>query len=157
MAQIGGDLSGDFGPTMLAPDSYFVLRNSTTSGSVVTFTGEVIMGGLGLPIMSLSDSGQDNGVGLQRPIEMTLTDSGLVLGAGDELLVWDQTVAGYNRLYSDAIKYLHDGAKWVNKDAPETDAGGDEVFIPGRGFIIRKASGVEEEIDWINLPNYGNN
>jgi len=156
--KIGGDLTGDYGGTTLLPDSYFVLRNDIASDTTVTFTGEVVMGDLGLPLVFTDASEQDNIVGLQRPIEMTLAESGLdaAFVAGDQLLVWDQDTAEQNRLASTATVYTWDGAKWV-KDGGTEDAGGDMIFTPGRGFIIRKAVGGEmNEVDWTNSPNYGN-
>ena len=158
--KIGGDLTGDYGGTSLAPDSYFVLRNNGGS-TTVTFTGEVVMGDLGLPVMFTDVSQQDNIIGLQRPIEMTIDESGLVSSGafevGDELLVWNHDVAEQNRLASNATIYTYDGAKWV-KDGGTEDAGGDMVFTPGRGFIIRKATGTEvSDVDWLNSPNYPNN
>lgn len=157
--KIGGDLSGDFGGTVLLPDSYFVLRNDLTS-TTVTFTGEVVMGDLGLPLVFQDSSQQDNLVGLQRPIEMSLDESGLaasgVFATGDELLVWDNAQAQQNRLAADATVYTWDGAKWV-KDGGSEDVGAELVFTPGTGFIIRKATGAEvNEVNWVNNPNYVN-
>ena len=126
----------------------------------MTFTGEVVMGDLGLPLVFQDSSQQDNLIGLQRPIEMSLDESGLATSgafeAGDELLVWDNAEAKQNRLTADATVYTWDGAKWV-KDGGSDDVGAELVFTPGTGFIIRKATGTEvNDVDWVNNPNYGN-
>ena len=156
--QVGSSLSEDFGSTVLAPDSYFILRNSIATSTTVTFTGEVVMGDLTLPICLGDSSKQDNPIGLQRPIEMTLNESGLssAFGAGDELLIWDNAVAQQNRLASTASVFTWDSVKWI-KDGVDADVGNDPVLVPGNGFIVRKAAGGGlAEIDWSNVPNYGN-
>lgn len=152
--KVGGDLSGDFGGTVLLPDSYFILRNNSASSTTVTFTGEVVMGDLNLPLISSDQTDQDNIVGLQRPIEMTLDESGLgaSLASGDQLLVWDLAQAKKNRLAADATVYTWDGAAWSGGTA----GGADEVFSPGVGVLIRRVQGTLEEVDWSNSPNYGN-
>jgi uncharacterized protein (TIGR02597 family) len=154
---VGGDLSFDYSNAVLLPDSYFVLRNNLPASTTVTFTGEVVMGNLGLPLIVQGATQQDNIVGLQRPIEMTLIESGLsdTFEAGDELLVWDNGTAEQNRPLANATVYTWTGTIWV-MDGGATDVGTELVFTPGRGVIIRKASGVESEVDWINLPNYAN-
>ncbi len=152
--QVGGDLSSDVGGTVLLPDSYFILRNNSSS-TTVTFTGEVVMGDLNLPLVASDQGEQDNIVGLQRPIEMTLDESGLgaSLVNGDQLLVWDLAVAKKNRLAAHATVYTWDGAAWSGGDS----GGADQVINPGRGVLIRRAqSGQLEEVDWSNSPNYGN-
>lgn len=158
--KVGAPLTETFNDAILLPDSYFVLRNNIATNTTVTFTGEVVMGDLGLPLIYQDQSEQDNIVGLQRPIEMSLDESGLAssgaFNAGDQLLVWDNAVAAQNRLLSTATVYTWDGAKWI-KDGVDADAGADLVFTPGRGFIIRKAVGANVNQDnWVNAPNYGN-
>ena len=75
--QVGGDLDADAGSTVLTPDTYFVVRNNISTATTVTFTGEVVMTKLSLPLIATDTGEQDNIVGLQRPIEMTLDESGL--------------------------------------------------------------------------------
>ena len=156
--KVGAPLDADFGDAILYPDSYFILRNDIDISTTVTFTGEVVMSGLSLPVILGDTSQQDNPIGLQRPIEMTLNESGLSgsFEAGDELLIWDNAEKKQNRLAGDATVYTWDGAKWI-KDGVDVDVGDDSVFTPGLGFIVRKlAGGGLDEIDWSNLPNYGN-
>ena len=156
--KVGAALDADFGDTILYPDSYFILRNGIPSSTTVTFTGEVVMSGLSLPVVLGDTSEQDNPIGLQRPIEMTLNESGLsaTFEAGDTLLIWDNADPKQNRLAADAVSYTWDGGKWI-KDGVDVDVGDDAVFTPGLGFIVRKAAGGGlDEIDWSNLPNYGN-
>jgi uncharacterized protein (TIGR02597 family) len=156
--KVGGDLNVDAGDTILYPDSYFILRNSIAGSTTVTFAGEVVMSDLSLPVVLGDASPQDNPIGLQRPIEMTLTESGLssAFETGDQILIWNNAVAKQNRLAGDAVVYTWDGAKWI-KDGVDVDVGGDAVFTPGLGFIIRKkAGGGFAEIDWDNAPNYAN-
>ncbi|MBH53839.1 MAG: hypothetical protein CMI18_05770 [Opitutaceae bacterium] len=152
--QVGAALDSTHDDTILYPDSYVILRNNIAGSTKVTFTGEVVMTDLSLPIMSIATGPQDNVVGLQRPIEMTLDESGLgaSLSAGDQLLVWDDSMPRQNRLASNAIVYNWNGAAWSGG----TNGGADQVFTPGRGVLIRRVEGVLEEVDWSNSPNYAN-
>ncbi|MCB1122649.1 MAG: TIGR02597 family protein [Verrucomicrobiae bacterium] len=153
--QVGAALDATFDDAPLLPDTYFVLRNNTSTATTVTFTGEVVMGSLSLPLLALDAGEQDNVVGLQRPIEMTLDESGLgaSLEPGDQLLVWDDSTPKQNRPLSDATVYTWDGSSWSGGNA----GGADEVFTPGRGVLIRRgATGSISEVDWQNSPNYGN-
>ena len=154
---VGGDLNSDYRNAIIVPDGFFIVRHNTGNGTTITFTGEVIMGKIALPILYQDVSEQDNIIGLQRPIEMTLDESGLGpnLGPGDALYVWDQSVPQRNRLFTNADKYTYDG-NWRKNDGSQ-DVGSDQVFLPGFGFVIRKAmnTGIDEVI-WVNEPNYGN-
>lgn len=155
--KVGGDLNGDYRNAMIVPDGFFIVRHNTGIATTITFTGEVIMGKIALPILYQDVSEQDNIIGLQRPIEMTLDESGLGpnLGSGDALYVWDQTVPQRNRLIANADKYTYDG-NWRKNDGSE-DVGSEQVFLPGVGFVIRKAMNTAiDEVIWVNEPNYGN-
>ncbi len=155
--KVGGDLNEDYRNAIIVPDGFFIVRHNTDNATTITFTGEVIMGKIALPILYQDVSEQDNIIGLQRPIEMTLDESGLGpnLGPGDALYVWDQTVPRRNRMFSNADKYTYDG-NWRKNDGSD-DVGSEQVFLPGFGFVIRKAmnTGIDEVI-WVNEPNYGN-
>ena len=154
---IGGDLNEDYHDAAIAPDGFFIVRHNTNTATTITFTGEVIMGKVALPILSVDVSEQDNSIGLQRPIEMTLDESGLGpnFAPGDALYVWDQTVPQRNRLFSNADKYTYNG-NWRKNDGT-ADVGSDQVFLPGFGFVIRKAMSAEvSQRMWVNEPNYGN-
>ncbi len=155
---VGGDLNGDYGNAIVVPDGFFIVRHNTGNATTITFTGEVIMGKIALPLVYQDLSDQDNIIGLQRPIEMTLDESGLGpnLGSGDALYVWDQSVPQLNRMIANATKYTYDGTAW-RKDDEAADAGSEEVFRPGVGFVIRKAMNTAiDEVIWVNEPNYGN-
>ncbi len=154
---VGGDFNADYRNTAIVPDGFFIVRHNTATATTITFTGEVIMGKIALPLLFLDNSDQDNILGLQRPIEMTLDESGLGpnLGSGDALYVWDQTVPQQNRLISNADKYTYDGT-WHKNDGA-ADVGSEQVFLPGFGFVIRKAMNADQNnVIWVNNPNYGN-
>ena len=156
--KVGGDLNGDYSDTIIVPDGFFIVRHNTGIATTITFTGEVIMGKIALPLLYQDISEQDNIIGLQRPIEMTLDESGLGpnLASGDALYVWDQTVPQKNRHIANADKYTYDGTTWRKNDAG-ANAGSEQVFLPGFGFVIRKATGADtNQVIWINNPNYGN-
>lgn len=155
---VGGDLNGDYSDTIIPPDGFFIVRHNTANATTITFTGEVIMGRIALPLVFQDLSDQDNIVGLQRPIEMTLDESGLGpnLGPGDALYVWDQSAAQQNRMIANADKYTYDGTAWSKNDGTD-NVGSEQVFRPGVGFVIRKAIDTEvNQVIWVNEPNYGN-
>jgi len=164
---VGDDLDSTHNDDALLPDSYFILRHNVATSTEVTFLGEVVMDDLAMPIISQDVSQQDNVIGLQRPIEMTLDESNLA-GSGafqattdpnsitDMLLVFDNAVAKKNRTAADATKYYYYDGHWskVGEDAA-TDFGSEQVFSPGTGFIIRKATALSLTEDvWSNSANY---
>lgn len=156
--KVGGDLNVDYRNAIIVPDGFFIVRHNTGVATTITFTGEVIMGKIALPLVFQDLSAQDNIVGLQRPIEMTLDEAGLGpnLGPGDALYVWDQSAAQQNRMIANADKYTYDGTAWRKNDGTD-NVGSEQVFRPGVGFVIRKAIDTEvNQVIWVNEPNYGN-
>lgn len=165
--RVGGDLNVTHNDDFLLPDSYFILRNNVATETKVTFLGEVVMDDLAMPIIAQDLSQQDNIIGLQRPIEMTLDESGLVSSGAfatttdsssptDVLLVFDNSVAKKNRTSDDATQFYYFNGAWRKVGEPDTsDFGDTQVFTPGTGFIIRKATAlsVSEQV-WSNSANY---
>jgi len=139
-------------------ESLFIIRNKSADGLDYCFAGEVSMTSYVTQLLRLSDdSPQDNKVGALVPVEMTLSESclyesgafrgtsNLTGSGGDLLLMYDTSKTGYNLATSSTYYYytgsMFGGPGWRkvggNFMTIEDDA---VVFLPGRGFIIRKAS-----------------
>jgi len=165
--RVGGDLSEIYDNYILLPDGYFILRNNVATATEISFLGEVIMSDVAMPLIALEGTQQDNIIGLQRPIEMTLDESGLITSNAfavttdpsdiqDMLLVFDMSEAKKNRSANDADRYFYYNNGWRLDGADiATDYGDTEVFTPGTGFIIRKAAALaDEQKVWSNSANY---
>ena len=100
-------------------------------------------------IMAQTSSQQDNYVGLQRPVPVSLNDSGLIESGAfsssplpgartDELLTFDNTVVARNKS-SNASYYYWQGA-WRQVGGGNAEFGTSLIFQPGTGVIIRKGT-----------------
>ncbi len=156
----------DFGSVQLWPDVYFTIRHSAaiTSPTTYTINGEVELGEFVAPLTTQASIYQDNFVAIPRPVDTALnqlnlggTDafvsstSTLASGRRDQLLVFDNATAAYNKAAA-AIYYFHNGI-W-KKPGSAADQG--SVVIPaGTGFIIRKYPTVDgRTILWENINHY---
>jgi len=151
---------------ILYPDTYFIVRHPSTvsSNTTYTFTGSVNIDRATLPLATLTSKQQDNYVAHQRPVGVTLLQSGLASGfvssAGtksfqqkDLLLVFDNTTTGINKAASQTFIMI--GSDWYDLQGNNQDA---FVLQPGTGFIIRKYPVVGgTSAFWTNDPNFTNN
>ncbi len=132
----------------LQPDGYFVVRNANGAPTLpVTNLGSVLLKKTSTPLTTAPSPGQDNPLGMIRPVDVSLNASGLgsVFGPGDQLLVFDNAVAGFDKTPS-AI-YTHDTRWLLSGDSTSADHGGD--LIPqGTGFIARRVAG--QSAFWTN-------
>jgi uncharacterized protein (TIGR02597 family) len=155
--------SGIADDQIILPDQYFIVRQSSQAPTV-TFNppGACAMKKFRIPLYTQTSTKQDNYVGLYRPKLQTLNESNLTNAfvvttlpsqRKDELLVFDNTVQGKNKV--PATYYYYSGA-W-RKVGTSGDVGTNEVFTPGTGVIIRKATNsVAATAIWVNSPNYTN-
>jgi len=67
------------------------------------------------------------------------------------LMVFDNAATSRNK--SAIGSYYFSGGFWRKLGTPGTDAGGDLVFQPGTGIIIRSGTASSGAI-WLNAPNY---
>ena len=103
----------------------------------------------------------DNWISLDRPVPVTLTQSGIFEGGGiavspsrfnrtDELFVYEVGPSGLT-----VATYYYFSGKWEKVGATGVDQGATEVFKPGQGVILRKAAaGANATIFITNEPNY---
>lgn len=147
---------------ILAPNSFLVIRQNVATNSTLTVMGSVVAANIAIPLQALPNVEQDNYVALPRPVAVSLNDSGLITSGAfaestvpgnrtDELQIFDNTVAQKNKS-SSAIYYYWSGA-WRKVGAGTNDVGADQVFTPGAGIVIRKATN-NASATWINSPTW---
>ena len=154
---------------MLYPETYFTLRNNTSNslsfvpvGSVSTLATAVTFNGTQTVAVNIAtvlntlvaNTDQDNAVGLPVAVDTTLTglnlyQSGAFTGtstfggsSGDQLLVYDNTVAGTDKLVTKTYYYYTGaaagGAGWRQLGDTITAQHNNDVLKAGAGFIVRK-------------------
>lgn len=126
---------------LLLPDGYFVVRNSNGAPTLpLTNLGAVLLKKISVPLITAASPGQDNPLGLVRPVGVALNATGLssAFGPSDQLLVFDNAAAAFDK--SPSATYFYD-TRWRRLgDATLADHGGD-VIPQGAGFIVRKVGG----------------
>ena len=150
---------------ILPPTTYFIVRNPATA-TTFTPTGNVYMNRITAVLDTQAAAGQDNAVALSRPASTTLNDLDLVSSGafvsstgtttrtrGDSLLVYDNTVTGYNKASSNTYYYYNGG--WRTGNDGTTDLGSTVTIPYGTGFLIRKAAATGAVTSfWQNTRNY---
>ena len=144
-------------------NGYFMVRNGATATSLAT-PGSVLMKKTTVPLLTRTNTQQDNFVSVIRPVDVKLNDLGLISSGAfaaspnsfnrvDQLFVFDNSAAGINKSAS-ATYYYFNGAWRKFGQATTIDAGSD-VIPAGSGFIIRKgATATGATVFWQNAPTY---
>ncbi len=149
-----GDNTTDHGDDSLLPDGYFVVRNSNGAPTLnLTSLGTVLLKKVAAALLSLMGQAQDNPAGLVRPLDVALDATGLnpidgSFVAGDQLLLFDNTLVGFDKTPSATYHY---DTRWrLAGDSTLADRGSD-VIPSGNGFIIRKAGTANgQSVFWTN-------
>ncbi|MDB6059351.1 MAG: hypothetical protein JWO95_3195 [Verrucomicrobiales bacterium] len=147
---------------VLSPNSFFIVRHNVATNSTLCTLGSVVAASIAVQLQASPSTPQDNYVALARPVPVSLNDSGLIASGAfvtsplpgnrtDELQVFDNTVVQKNKS-SSAIYYYWSNA-WRRVGAGTTDVGADQVFTPGAGMVIRKATN-NATTTWINSPTW---
>lgn len=159
----GDSVKNDHGDDVLLQDRYLIMRNTATS-SVLNPKGNVVMQPLSIPLLTETNSPQDNFVSVTRPLGVTLDNSGLVssgvftaspspLLTKDQLFVYNNTQQVTNKSTS-ATYYYYNGA-WRQVGLPVTKDVGSTVLPIGSGIVIRKVATANGETQfWNNSPSY---
>lgn len=125
----------------LLPDGNIVVRNSNGAPTLpLTNLGAVLLRKISTPLLTAASPGQDNPLGIVRPLDVALNATGLsgVFGASDQLLVFNNAQAAFDKTPS--ATYFYD-TRWRKVgDTTMADYGGD-VISQGTGFIVRKVGG----------------
>jgi len=149
---------------ILYPDSAFIVRHQPGTGTDTTFVaqGSVNIDPAVTAIPTATDK-FDTCLGLQRPIGVTLEDSGLesafmvsvnnlAFNRRDVLMVFDNSVALTNKAASRSFYKV--GANWI-EDAPGNPNANTFILEAGSGFLIRKYQTSDGATSfWNNSPNY---
>ncbi|WOO43521.1 TIGR02597 family protein [Rubellicoccus peritrichatus] len=145
------DTSGfpDASNVIIYPDTYIIIRQpSSVADTSISLSGSVDMHPLTTSLATEVGTKQDNFVSLNRPIPVTLAQSGLASGfvestgklsfqRKDELLVFDNTTAATNRSASKI--FFMTGGSWFEDTSGFPNA--DSFLIqPGSAMIVRKAA-----------------
>ena len=167
--KLGSGPATIYDDTILYPETYFILRNNTSNslsfvpvGSVSTLATAVTSGTtqtVGVNVATVLDTlaantDQDNAVGLPVAVDTTLAGSNLYQsgafvgtsvfggGSGDQLLVYDNTASGTDKLATKTYYYytgtVAGGAGWRQLGDAPTAIHDTDALKAGVGFIIRK-------------------
>ncbi len=141
--RVVGDNTTDHGDDPLLPDGYFVLRNNTGTPTLsLTNIGSVLLKKMAVSLTAIGGQAQDNPVSVVRPLNIALNATGLgpsdnSFGPNDQLLLFDNAVAAFDKLPS--ATYTYDTHWRRTGDATLSDRGAD-IIAAGTGFLIRKAA-----------------
>jgi uncharacterized protein (TIGR02597 family) len=142
--RVVGDNTTDHSDDPLLPDGYFVVRNNTGTPTLsLTNIGSVLLKKLAVSLTAIGGQAQDNPVSIVRPLNIALNATGLgpsdnSFGPSDQLLLFDNTVAAFDKLPS--ATYTYDTHWRRTGDATLSDRGAD-IIAAGTGFLIRKVAG----------------
>jgi uncharacterized protein (TIGR02597 family) len=171
--RIVGDNTTPHDDDVLTPYGYFIVRNQNgAAGGVLTTVGSVLTKKFVTPELTSATQIIDNSVTMVRPIGVTLNNTGLgpadnsfvattqTRSFKDELFVFDNTVASFNKsasaayFYSNNVNGTTNNVGWRVVGDNTTDHGGD-LIAPGSALVIRKAAnGTGGTIFWTNAPTY---
>ncbi len=162
----GDAVTTDHGDDVLAPNSYFVVRNANAAPTLpLVVAGDVLTGKVTTYEITQASQAQDNDVALIRPVAVTLNNSGLNPAGGsfvstsstrslqDQLLVYNNAQTALNK--SPSATYFYFNNAWrLFGDSTTADHGSD--LIPsGSALTIRKAAtGTGYTVFWQNSPTY---
>ena len=160
-----GSSSTNRNDDILAPNAYIIIRHKIVTNTTFTSYGDVVLTKVAISLLGNIANKQDNPVSMTRPINLTLNDSALISSGAftpstdpddraDELFVFDNSTTNINK--STAGTYYYYSSAW-RKTGSAATYGTSNIFQPGAGFLIRKASGSSAITIWTNPPTYTNN
>jgi uncharacterized protein (TIGR02597 family) len=158
---------------VLLPYGYFTVRNQNGApGLTLTTVGSVLTKKFATPEVTSATQAVDNSFTMVRPVGVTLNNTGLNPADGsfvattatrnfqDELFVFDNTVAAFNKsasaayFYSNNVNGTTNNVGWRLVGNNTADRGND-VIAAGSAIIIRKAAnGTGGTVFWTNAPTY---
>jgi uncharacterized protein (TIGR02597 family) len=161
---------------VLLPDGYLVVRNNNGAPTLpFTALGAVLTKKVAAPLVSSTTQAQDNFLSMIRPIDVTLLNTGLNptdgsfaetnslrANNGDLLLLFDNTVAGFDKAPSVTYYFLNRAGRtgtiigWRNTaDSNLNNDYGNALIPAGSALIIRRAlKPTNAVVYWTNAPTY---
>ena len=172
--RVVGDNTADHGDDPLGPGGSFVVRNLNAAPTLsLVSAGAVLTKRLSIPLTAPTSGsqGQDKAVSMVRPVEVTLTNTGLwpaddsfvattnTNDFKDRLLVYNNAQAALNKapsavyFYSDNVNSSTSNFGWrlVGDNTTPHD---NDVIPLGAGFTVRKAGNGGQTVIWTNAPTY---
>lgn len=157
-----GQGSASHNDDVLQPNAFVIVRHNVATNTVLTTVGRVISSPITMAVVARSGVLQDNCIGLQRPVAVSLNDSGLIESGAfnaspvpgsrtDELLTFDNSVVARNK--SSSASYYYWNSAWRQVGAGSSDVGANQIFQPGTGVIIRKGTN-NVSSTWTNTPTW---
>jgi hypothetical protein len=155
--KVGDPNTVDHADDVLLPDSYIIVRHANGApGLPFTALGGVLLKKFTTPLRTAVGSQQDNPVSILRPLDVPLNLTGLnptdgSFGENDQLLVFDNTVPGFDKQPSKI--YYRDPAEnfnWRQVNDNSLHDHGNDVIPLGSGFIVRKWNGTGANVAWTN-------
>lgn len=146
--------SGSADNFIVYPTESFVLRAGATAVNSLVVTGEVPTFKHRQTLSKLTPSGQAQDIRFSytNPASQGLLASGLGITAGDQLLIFNNAVAGKNKAPSQIITYT--GTSWVGTFGI-SGSQNDYQLTGGQGYVYRTASGATaSNRDWISAQSY---
>lgn len=149
---------GPIGPAddvVVYPGEAFLVRTPASAGIAdLVFTGEVPTWNHRTIISKNSGASQaDNRVGYFSPVEEEIGAAGIPAGAGDNLIVFDNTTSGVNKGASQILTYT--GTAWLLTFGGPVGPADDFPIGGGKGYIYRRAAGNPDgDLDWSNEQGY---
>jgi uncharacterized protein (TIGR02597 family) len=153
----------DHGDDVFQPNTYFVVRHNVSTNTTLLTCGSVIAANtaIAMNVPATSGTQQDNYIAMTRPVTLSLDASELISSGAfvssplpgsriDELLVFDNAATAKNK--SAALVYYYWNNAWRRVGAGNSIVGGDTVFTPGTGVILRK--GTNAPAIWTTTPSY---
>lgn len=143
---------------ILHPNVFLVVRQNGENSTVYRAMGRVVETKMAIRLKENTLTSQDNVLALPLAGAVSLDDSGLAAGGafrhttnplirGDELHVFDNTAAGFNKSAAATYYYYNSGWRRINTP-PSVNVGSTNIFTPGTGFLIRKAPGTNSPV-WV--------
>jgi uncharacterized protein (TIGR02597 family) len=173
-----GDGGADFGDDVVAPNSYFVVRNDNGAPTLpLNSVGSVLTKKFATPLATSVSLLKDNAAAMIRPVDVALTATGLTptdgsfvasttvnssknesrLSLKDQLLLFDNTQVAMNKTPSAVYYYLDaigKAAGWKLSGDGLTNHNND-VIPAGTALVIRKAKTAGgATVFWTNAPTY---
>jgi uncharacterized protein (TIGR02597 family) len=147
---------------ILQPNAYLIVRHNVATNTVLTTVGRVISSAIVTTLQAQTGTSQDNFVGLQRPVAVSLNDSGLISSGAfsasplpgsrtDELLTFDNSVVARNK--SSSASYYYWSNAWRQVGGGNADVGANQIFQPGTGVMIRKGTNSVSPV-WTNSATW---
>src|SRR5207249_11238448 len=125
--------SGDGSDDPLLPDGYFVVRNPNGAPTLpLTNIGSVLLKKLAVYLATTANQAQNNPVSMVRPLNVALDATGLTptdnsFGAGDQLLLFNNAVAGFIDSGKTPAVYTYDTHWRLTGDGTSSDRGADVI------------------------------